>query len=204
MRLTGWKKIFPGDHIERMYGTFAENDAYCSKESEMTVFGIRPMENGKKRKLQDVSTAVVEAAASGVDIGEVAVQVENRSVYVQYHNGLQKLYDHAVRRRLKSMSNDVAPEVHFFWGPPGSGKTREVYSLEPDVYKVSPSDKYKWFDGYYGQPAVLFDNITPQNISPVDLLIAIDRYYSEMPRKGGFVGWRPQRIYLTTVYPDRS
>ena len=99
------------------------------------------------------------------------------------------------------MSNDVAPEVHFFWGPPGSGKTREVYSLEPDVYKVSPSDKYKWFDGYYGQPAVLFDNITPQNISPVDLLIAIDRYYSEMPRKGGFVGWRPQRIYLTTVYP---
>lgn len=47
IRLSGWKKVFPGDHIEQMWGTFAQNDAYCSKESQLTTFGEKPMENGK-------------------------------------------------------------------------------------------------------------------------------------------------------------
>jgi hypothetical protein len=33
MKPTGWKKIFPGDHIEQMYGTFEQNDKYCSKQN---------------------------------------------------------------------------------------------------------------------------------------------------------------------------
>lgn len=42
MRFSQWKKIFPGDHIEPMNGSFAQNDAYCSKEGKLVEFGIRP------------------------------------------------------------------------------------------------------------------------------------------------------------------
>lgn len=200
MRLSGWKKVFPGDHIEQMRGTFAQNDAYCSKESQLTCFGVKPMENGKKRTLADLCSQVVEAAEIGQHLSEVVCKPENQQTFVQYNNGIQRLYDHAVTKKARDVPRDFAPMVTWVFGPPGCGKTRYVYDVEPNVYRVPISDKYKWKDGYTGQEAVLYDNITPTNINPVDLLTEIDRYFVQVPKKGGFVGWRPRRIYFTSLF----
>ena len=54
-------------------------------------------------------------------------------------------------------------EVKWFWGPTGSGKTYTAYQivqerkLQDDLW-VS-ADTCKWFDGYGGQKAVIFDDI---------------------------------------------
>jgi hypothetical protein len=200
MRLTAWKKAFPGDHIEQMRGTFAQNDRYCSKQNEMTHFGERPMENGKKRSLVELTEAIIDAAQSGTPIEDVVTLPDHAPTYVQYHNGIRSLYQMAVTKKARSVDRDFAPEVFYYWGPPGSGKTRKVYELEPDIYKVSPCDGYKWKDNYSGQDAVLYDNVSCQNItSPERFLMEIDRYYSQLPVKGGFIGWRPKRIYITSV-----
>jgi len=42
MKLTGWKKLFPTAHIEHMRGNFSQNEKYCSKEGELSEFGVRP------------------------------------------------------------------------------------------------------------------------------------------------------------------
>lgn len=200
MRLTGWKKIFEGDHIEQMRGTFAENDKYCSKESELITFGEKPMGNGKKRSLAELCHGVSEAAAEGVPIDEVVTKEENQATYVQYHNGIEKLYKHVVTQKLRKVAKDFAPEVIYIWGAPGSGKTRTVRERDPEVFMIPLDDKYKWKDGYCGQDAVVYENLSPDGFVPDRLLVEIDRYYCQVPVKGGFIGWRPKRIYITSVY----
>lgn len=202
MRLTQWKKIFPGDHIEQMRGTFADNDKYCSKEGEMVTFGTRPMGNGKKRSLEDLCQSVTEAAESGTYLSQVVALPENQSTFVQYHNGIQKLFNHVVTNKLLRVDKDFAPEVIYIYGEPGSGKSRYVREQDSGVFDIPEDDSYKWKDGYSGQDAVLYENVSLTNIKcPERLLKEIDRYYIQVPVKGGFIGWRPKRIYITSVYP---
>lgn len=199
MRLTQWKKIFPGDHIEQMRGTFADNDKYCSKESEMTTFGVRPMGNGKKRSLELLANDVLEAAKKAKPLDLVVTDPDAAPTYVQYCNGIEKLYSMQVTRTLRERPPEMC-EVYHVWGPPGSGKTRWVREKEPDVYNVPASDGYKWKNGYCGQEAVLYDNVRASAIrDPAQLLVEIDRYYIQVPTKGGFVGWKPKRVYITCL-----
>ena len=128
--------------------------------------------------------------------------MEHPTEYVMYHNGLKSLATLAVNKKLKAIPKDFAPDVIYIWGPPGVGKTRYVRDNEPNLYDCPADDKYKWKDGYLGHEAVLYDNLTVA-INPVALLKEIDRYPIQVPYKGGFLKWRPRRIYLTSVYhPD--
>lgn len=202
MRLTGWKKVLPGAHIEEMRGTFAQNDVYCSKSAELIHLGTRPMGNGQRRDLKDLADAVVDAATTGKRLSEVVTEEENRATFVQYHNGITALYRHAVTEKLRRVDKDFAPEVHYIYGAPGSGKTRYVYDQEPGLFRVPDHDGYKWKDGYAGEDAVLYDNMSIKNCTrPEALLQEIDRYFIQVPVKGGYIGWRPKRIYITSVYP---
>lgn len=201
MRLTGWKKAFPKDHIEQMRGTFAQNDKYCSKQGKLIELGTRPMGNGQRRDLSDLAHAVTEAGLTGKRLSSVVTEEENRATFVQFHSGITQLYRHAVTEKLRKIHKDFAPQVIYIQGKPGSGKTRYVYEEEPEVFRVPDHDGYKWKDGYSGEQAVLYDNITIKNCTrPETLLQEIDRYFIQVPVKGGYIGWRPERIYITSVY----
>jgi hypothetical protein len=100
------------------------------------------------------------------------------------------------------VDSNFAPEVIFVSGAPGSGKTRYVYEKDPGVFRVPSQDGYKWKDGYSGEDAVLYDNMSiKNNTHPENILQEIDRYFIQVPVKGGYIGWRPKRIYITSVYP---
>lgn len=201
MRLSGWKKIFPGDHIEQMRGTFDQNDTYCSKENEMTKLGLRPMGNGQKRSLEDLCHMVVDAAENGIMLCDIVTIPENRATFVQYNGGVQKLFNHTVTAKLRRVDKDFAPEVIYIYGEPGTGKSRYVREKDPDVFDIPEDDSYKWKDGYSGQDAVVYENMSVGNLKcPERLLKEIDRYFIQVPVKGGYIGWRPKRIYITSVY----
>jgi len=201
MRLTQWRKILVGAHIEIMRGTFAQNDAYCSKSNELIEYGDKPMGNGHKRGLDNLSHEVVEAAETGKRLSEVVTQEGNRATYVQYHRGIEALYNHAISEKLRQIDKDFAPEVIYVHGPPGSGKTRYVYEQEPNIFRIPTADSYKWKDGYAGEEAVLYDNVSLTNVRNTEaILTEIDRYFIQVPVKGAYIGWRPKRIYFTSVY----
>jgi len=204
MRFTGWKKIFPEAHIERMRGTFAQNEKYCSKEGKLTELGTRPMENGKKRKLQDFCDEVVQGAQDGLRLTKIIKDTEHKDVFVQYNNGISKLYNAIVYERLREVDANFAPEVTYIYGSPGCGKTTYVQRREPDLYECPENNYYGWKDGYCGQEAVLYDNVRLDNFKPVALLKEIDRYFIQVPVKGGFVGWRPKRIYITSLFKPKE
>ena len=110
-----------------------------------------------------------------------------------------------MRRLFPPPARGTAPEVVLLYGPPGTGKTRYVRENEPveDLF-IKPVDKSFWMDGYDGHPAVLLDDFAgaANHISLTNLLQLIDRYQTQVPVKGGFTWWQPERIYVTTnIHP---
>lgn len=204
MRLTAWKKIFPTASIRKMRGTFAENDRYCSKASTLTELGDRPMENGKKRTLRDLCEEVTAGAKIGVPLSTIIMDSEHKDTFVQYNSGIKTLHTYAVTEKLRKVDKAFAPEVIYVHGPPGTGKTRYVHDLDENVYDCPSEDGYKWKDGYAGQDTVLYDNVSPVTmLCPNRFLKEIDRYFIQVPVKGGYIGWRPKRIIITSVlHPD--
>lgn len=207
MRLTGWKKVFPTASIRKMRGTFAENDRYCSKASALTELGDKPMETGKKRTLHDLIEEVHEGVKRSKPLRRIIGDTEHKDTFVQYHNGIKALHNMLVTNHLEDIDIDVPPEVTYVYGPPGCGKSRYVRDQEPKntlYFCPLAINGYAWKDGYSGQPAVCYENATPEliNHNPTAFLMEIDRYFIEnIPAKGSHVGWRPLRIYITTVYP---
>lgn len=93
-------------------------------------------------------------------------------------------------------------EVYIFQGAPGTGKSRAVWEREcgPDTYdtnKLYVISNNKWWDGYRGQEAVLFDEYMGQ--WSIDWLLKImDRYPVTVEVKGSSVGLRAKRLYFTS------
>lgn len=195
MTVSKWSKLFGKSHVEPMKGTFQQNEAYCSKESELQKLGEEPMGTGKRRDLQDIQT-VMDTLPAGACVMDAAIDADSFKVCVQYKRGLEDYLSNKRRRVVRG--DQSAPDVYFISGPPGSGKTRYVRFLEPDVYDVV---SMQWKDGYNLHEAVLYDNLEPKDITErAKFLKEIDRYDIQVPIKGGFTTWKPKRIYITSTY----
>ena len=91
-------------------------------------------------------------------------------------------------------------EVRVYVGPTGCGKTSSVVEEFPDVW-FKPDGA--WFDGYSGQPYVVFDDFHGERdcgISFPFLLRLLDRYRMVVPVKGAFANWVPRVIIITSNY----
>jgi len=181
--------------IAPMKDSICVSEAYCSKEGRLQEFGVIPNAPGIKNCLVEFKHQLDE----GIRPVEVAEDDKMFGTFCQYRKGLE---DYAAHIRMKRIKYDMsAPEVFYLWGPPESGKSRYAFANDKDLYRVAVDNQYKWKDGYYGQEAVLYDNVTPHNISPSRLLQEIDRYPMQCAVKGGFTAWKPKRIYITSVHP---
>jgi len=79
MRLTGWKKLFPGAHIEGMRGYFASNTAYCSKEGQLIQHGQPPRQEATLAATDADLDSILDVSADAEAIRDLekasAVQV---------------------------------------------------------------------------------------------------------------------------------
>lgn len=196
-RWSWYKKILGKTHFEKCEGSLSQNETYCSKEGTYIKYGTKPMGDGKKRSL----AVFTERIINGEQVDDVAF--DDAVTYVQYRNGLESLERIVTKRKLKQIPSSFAPEVIYIYGPARTGKTSYARDRFPDLYDVPSSNKYQWKNGYNGQDTVLFDNLDHGNFDATALLKEIDRYLIQVPTKGGFVHWRPRRVFLTSVLtPD--
>lgn len=103
----------------------------------------------------------------------------------------------------KPLKREVA--VFLLYGRTRAGKSRwvnELYDPE-DLYIIPLTQKSSWYDGYDGEENVLLDDFSG-GLPRTQLLRLLDRYRLRVPNKGGFVWWRPIRIYITTnIHPRK-
>jgi len=187
-KLLGSKSL----HGERRNGSQKQALDYVSKKEtrhpdhETYIIGNKK-EQGKRNDLE----LALEMIKEGKTLNEVIDEIPNM---IKYDRHLERYQQRSVEPR--NFQSDVIVLI----GEPGCGKTRFVFDKEERVYTVPESSSgTQWFDGYSGEEAVLIDDFVG-NIRYNFMLQLCDRYPMRVNVKGGYVQWRPKRIYITSNY----
>lgn len=182
------KRLLPTAHIEPSFGSDVDNDVYCAKDGCLFVeYGVRKAQGRRN----DIRSAV-QMLEEGASMRQTAR--ENPVVYVKYHRGLEKYKALLVEPRTES------PNVQVIYGPTGSGKSRSARELLPNAYVWGP-EQGKWFDGYEGQPDVIFEEFRGQ--LPFGMMLRLlDRYDCRVETKGSTIQFVATKIVITSpVHP---
>jgi len=188
-RTLSWLKAnFNGRaHFEVARGSPESNIDYCSKDGDLFEFGQRPAAaQGRRSDL----TEVVEAINSGARRGEIARRFPNH--FVRYHRGFTELIN------LQESARRWEVQVNVYFGATGTGKTKKAWEEASESAYVHPGGR--WFDGYEGEEHVIFDDFGGSEFKITYLLKLLDRYPMRVPIKGGFVQWKPKKIWITSNY----
>jgi len=137
---------------------------YCKKDNKWEEFGDKPGQ-GARNDLVEIMAELKSGETNCDDL--MFTQPE---LYWKYERIFIKAEDHFALNQKRSFEMGI--KVYWYWGPTGTGKSRRVHELEPDCY-VYPYEQNKWWDGYHGQSAVLFDDYRA-NLPFNELLRIID------------------------------
>lgn len=180
-------------HIKVAKGSAYENFIYCSKDKDFEEFGTRPEENssgqGKRTDISTIKTMVYEGC-SMKDICVVATS-------------LQSIRMAEIMLRYTEKQRNWLPNVKWYWGESGVGKTR--WAFEQFDYNCWCSAKdLRWWDGYDGHENVIFDEFRTETCSFAELLKILDRYPYKVEVKGGSRQLLAKNIIITSCYPPQE
>lgn len=165
-------------------GSLRDNQDYCSKEGSLVEFGEKPKQ-GSRMDIADMM-AGVKAGVTEVKLAE-----ECPSLWCQYGKRLEHY------RQLLQPRRHWKTEVYVYWGPAGSGKTRQAWEIGGE--KMDTVQFANGFViGYTNSPNVLIDDFDERSIPRHILLQLLDRYPCKVNVKGSEKEWNPRRIFLTT------
>lgn len=183
---TAARALLPAAHWEIARSVHA-SIIYCKKEDNYTERGTPPSQ-GKRSDFNDVYEAIQHDQATYEDILEM-----NPRIGIQFQQGIKA----AINAQIKHRSQDVEPEVHWFYGPTASGKSREAFlQAGEDAYIVPSTGKF--WDGYCGQTKVIFDDFRPQQIEFALFLKILDRYRMQVEVKGSSCKLAATKFWITT------
>ncbi|ARO38302.1 replicase [Circovirus sp.] len=175
-------------HIEKANGSDEDNQKYCSKAGQFFESGV-PQSQGKRNDL----AAVVDTISNGADIESVART--HPTSFIKYHRGIKE-YIKTIR---PIPVRDFKTEVFYYYGEPGTGKSRTA--LEEAKDRGMDSIYYKprglWWDGYAQQKCVIIDDFYGW-IKYDEMLKIMDRYPYKVQVKGGFEEFTSKYIWITS------
>lgn len=172
-------------YFAMMRGTYAQNEAYCSKDGECHQFG-EWRQNGRPVTYAEYFAWITESQPTL----EEAIE-KNPVLYSRYRNGVRDLIGVQQKKRAKA---DRPTTVMVFSGPTGTGKTREA--MRWAGYKINGSG-LKWWDGYANEDCILIDDYN-NDLKVNDLLTLLDRYPQRLPIKGSHT-WAAWRCVIITT-----
>lgn len=171
-------KLLKPWHVEGMRGSLSQSEAYCSKEGKLIEHGDKP-KPGKRTDLEDVNECI-----NMREVAEVATNI-NQIKFME------------ARFKYLERKRDWVPNVRWYWGPTGSGKTRlAVEEAGEDVW-MSLNDG-KWYEGYDGHENVIFDDVRGDFMKFHEWLRVLDRYEYRVEVKGSSRQFLAKNIWITT------
>lgn len=156
-------------------GTEAQNERYCKKSGPDTLFS----RGGTMQAGQGARTDLKVASEKIRDGGMTAYRKlarEEPHMIVKYAKGFQHLME-AVDTPRKL---DKPPEVIYFYGEAGAGKSVAAYKLADDLcksrdvqYVEIDTGMLPFCDGYAGEKIVMFNDFRTKNHHGTDLQVDI-------------------------------
>jgi len=188
---TKWKQVIGRRaHIEKTRGTPEENKTYCTKEDTRLEgpweYGTLP-QPGQRSDL-----AGIIRTARDVTIPYSSIIDSNPEAFLRYHKGILAIRSFSLPKRSWKTC------IHWYYGPTGSGKSREANDLAPEAYWKPGGSK--WWCGYNGNENVIIDDYRRDLCQFHELLRLFDRYPMQVETKGGSINFIAKNIYITTPY----
>lgn len=174
--------ILPRAFIEPRRGRQDQAIAYCKKDGIWIEIG-EPRVQGKRSDLEEIQAKIDEG------VPETEIATDHFGSWARYRKSFQAY------RELKRGRRPIADrDVRWYWGPPGSGKTKAAWDEFPNLYTHLGG---RWFDGYKGEECVLIDDIQIDEFDRNLLLRLLDRYPMRVEVKGDSVEWTPDVVIVT-------
>ena len=200
IEFTTMQQRFHGAHIEDAKGSHRENRDYIRKDGKwrddtkhetnlpdtFEESGELPPERSKR---EAVSTQVLDMIADGATNAEIVREFPSMMNRLQHLDATrQTLLEEAYRSEWRKL------EVHYIWGKTGTGKTRHVMETYgyTNVFRVT--NYAHPFDGYKGQPVILFDEFR-SSLPIADMLKYLEGYPLMLPCR-----YADKVACFTTVY----
>jgi len=183
----------PGCDV-RVSDYFKECIDYCKKDGEFTERGTEPIDKkaqgaGEKRRWDDIR----RAAEEGRD--------EDLPSDIRYKN-LRLNADHRRKFLRAQPLEDTDVQMLWYWGPPGTGKSRKAREDHPTAYLKSCN---KWCDDAEGHDVWIIEDFDKRHDCLAHYMkIWADRYPFPAEVKGGHTKLRPRLIIVTSNYHPRS
>jgi len=205
---SAWSKFFPHAWIAACRGTESHCEIYCKKGGSYVEVHRAAFSPGQGARM-DLEAAAVAVRDQG-SIGLQAVIRESPATFVRFHGGLQSL----ARLTARTRNLSVNPQVHWFIGASGTGKStaaeaacRLAHPDEP-VYHLNVT-AYKWVPGYRGQRVIMIHDWRGTNGAgqaiPINFWLGIfDKFPFEFEEKGGTVPCMAEFIYISSIHHPNS
>lgn len=194
-RLSALRKLNGRAHWEPRRGSHEQAREYCMKEEgrlEQPVELGTPVTQGSR-----TDVAQLHEMAMNLKMPIIEIASEVTETYYRYHKAVDRVRALAVPQR------SWKTEIHWYWGPTGTGKSHKAFSEAQDPYVHNMSNG-KWFCGYEGQEDVIFDDMRKDTFKYHELLRLFDKYQMKVEIKGGMTNWCPKRIFVTTCSPPEQ
>lgn len=187
-RFSALKRLQDRCHWELARGSTLSNFDYCSKEGNFQELGDRPEESGQKGgEAEKERWASAKRSALSGDLDSVPPDI-----YLRFYRTLKEIKkDH-----MAPAPDALGVTGQWFWGAPGTGKSRDARALYPGAYLKMQN---KWWDGYQGEEAVILDDFDCKELGH-HLKIWGDRYAFIAENKGGALQIRPKFLIITSNY----
>lgn len=185
-------------HLEPARGTPRQNITYCHKEGNFKELGHAPKGQGARTDMVDLLKAA-EEESDPLDLLQTGV-IRNPQHLAAYSR-IQELV------RAKKAKCWEPPEVHWIWGPPGTGKTwtamKEAEQHGPFHMKTGMT---KWFPDPTPLDQLVWDDFRPDykdfTFEALLTMLGIGRCFVEA--KGSHRSVNLRRIWITSAKaPDK-
>jgi len=178
------KKFLGKAHIEKMKGTPQQASDYCKKDGNFQEHGELPAQ-GKRNDLDEIRE-VIKNGGGMKKVVEIATSYQSVKMAEQILKYTEK-------------ARDWKPNVKWFYGGTGTGKSRTAYEiLGEECYTCLSTGK--WFDGYDAHENVLVDDMRRDFMKFHELLRFIDRYAYRVETKGGTRQFLAKNIIITSAF----
>lgn len=186
-------KLLPvRSHVEVARGTPTQNIEYCTKDSEFTERGERPLDPKERGEVNKERWNEARAAAKEGRYDDIP-----SDLYIRYQSSFKR-----IRREDQPPPADLEPKEKYgvwIWGPPRTGKSHKARTEYAPYYL---KDMNKWWDGYEGEANALLDEFEPNHAQFMTSFLKrwADRWTFSAETKGAKLVIRPQQIVVTSNY----
>lgn len=183
------REISERAHWERRKGKAVQAAEYCKKDGDIFEKGeISKPNQGRRNDLEEVSEMVREGKGMK-DIVEVCSSFQS----MRFAENLLK---------YKEAKRNWKPEVKWYYGETGTGKTKRAMEETNDPY-ISGKN-LKWWEGYDAHEDVIIDDFRRDFCTFHELLRILDRYEYRVEVKGGSRQLLAKRIIITSCHHPRD